>query len=281
MARRLLASGRPVVVYDPDTSAAETQTRAGATVATDVVDLAQQCAVLVASLPSADISEAVATEIATGLNGTGQAQQSRYFIDTTTSHPTSSRRAAATLQSVGINFLDAPVSGGRRGATDGTLSIMIGGPATAVEACRPVLETLGTTITHFGEQVGAGGYAKLANQIMVSLHHTALAEAFAFAREAGIDLEQLVPALQAGWAASTVLDVKAPKILSTDYSAIGTVGIQDKDLTYILAAAEDLQLDLPGSQLAKSQFAELINQGDAGLDQIALMKLYEPSNKGE
>lgn len=289
MANRLLQAGQEVVVFDLDPKACGELAKAGADIAPDAGSVAAASTVIVASLPSAEISEAVASEItehlrtAAGETDCGEQAGSeslavqKYFLDTTTSYPESSRRAAATLSAVGVTFLDAPVSGGRQGATDGTLSIMIGGPGTAVEACTSVLEVLGTTITHFGEQVGAGGYAKLANQIIVSLHHTALAEAFAFARDAGLDLAQLVPALQAGWAASTVLDVKAPKILAQDYSPIGSVAIQNKDLAYILEAAEGLGLGLPGSTLVKDQFATLLARGDGSLDQMALMHLYETS----
>lgn len=305
MAARLIRAGFDVTVYDPVPASTERFAGLGARVAASAAEVVRLSEVTVTSLPSADVLEAVASEVAAELGQGGSAaigdgatsrptdsgratgdsvasesvDRPKFLIDTTTSYPEASIRAAATLASVGVGMLDAPVSGGRQGATDGTLSIMIGGPSEALEACGPVLAELGTTITHFGEAVGAGGYAKLANQIIVSLHHSALAEAFAFAERAGLDLSQLVPALQAGWAASTVLDVKASKMIDKDYSPIGTVAIQDKDLTYILEAAKGLGVDLPASELVKDQFGGLLDQGFGGEDQIALLHLYSQEHE--
>lgn len=315
MAARLIRAGFDVTVYDPVPASTERFAGLGARVAASAAEVVRLSEITVTSLPSADVLEAVASEVADELGPGGSADigdgansrsansgpansgaansgpatndsvasesvdRPKFLIDTTTSYPEASIRAAAMLASVGVGMLDAPVSGGRQGATDGTLSIMIGGPSEALEACGPVLAELGTTITHFGEAVGAGGYAKLANQIIVSLHHSALAEAFAFAERAGLDLSQLVPALQAGWAASTVLDVKASKMIDKDYSPIGTVAIQDKDLTYILEAAKGLGVDLPASELVKDQFGGLLDQGFGGEDQIALLHLYSQEHE--
>jgi 2-hydroxy-3-oxopropionate reductase len=168
--------------------------------------------------------------------------------------------------------LDAPVSGGEQGAIDGTLSIMVGGTTEALERARPLLEVLGSKITHFGVDIGSGGYAKLANQIMVSIHLASVAEAFVFARKACLDLAQLVEALEAGWANSTVLQVKAPKILADDYSPVGTVTIQHKDLSYIMETAKDLGVDLPLSPVIKKMYERLIEAGEADRDQMALIR---------
>ena len=126
-----------------------------------------------------------------------------------------------------------------------------------------------------GEQVGAGGYAKLVNQIMVSIHLAGVAEAFVFAKKAGLDLKKLVPALEAGWANSTVLNVKAPKILAGDYSPVGTVRVQHKDLSYITRAMEALGMKLPLCPQIQAMYQKLIDRGQGGLDQMALIQIFE------
>ena len=173
------------------------------------------------------------------------------------------------------DIVDKVVSGGNAGAEQGTLSIMCGGPADAYERCLPVFQAMGKRITLMGEQVGAGGYAKLTNQIMVSIHLASVAEAFVFAKKAGLDLQKLVPALEAGWANSTVLNVKAPKILNNDYSPVGTVRVQHKDLSYILRTMESLDMKLPLCPQIHAMYQQLIDAGEDGLDQMALIQIFE------
>ncbi|MEZ5232541.1 MAG: NAD-binding protein [Acidimicrobiales bacterium] len=139
-----------------------------------------------------------------------------------------------------------------------------------------MLEALGSRITHLGAAVGAGGYAKLVNQIFVSIHFAAIAEGSTFAQRAGLDVEQLVPALQAGWASSTVLGVKAPQILDRAFDRpIGTVAVQHKDLRYINDTAAELGMELPFSSRLLGMYDELLAEGKAGLDQMALIELFE------
>jgi 2-hydroxy-3-oxopropionate reductase len=152
---------------------------------------------------------------------------------------------------------------------------MCGGPSKTFERCMPVFQAMGKRITLMGEKVGAGGYAKLTNQIMVSIHLASVAEAFVFAKKAGLDLEKLVPALEAGWANSTVLNVKAPKVLKNDYSPVGTVRVQHKDLSYILRAMKSLGMELPLCPQIHAMYQQLIDQGQDGIDQMALIRIFE------
>jgi 3-hydroxyisobutyrate dehydrogenase-like beta-hydroxyacid dehydrogenase len=234
--------------------------------------VARAAEIVMACLPSADVVEAVVRGKAGVLAGcrTGQV-----FVDMTTSFPAASQTVAARLAERGVEMLDAPVSGGNKGAQEGTLSIMVGGPAAVFERCRPVFEAMGRCITLMGERVGMGGYAKLTNQIMVSIHLASVAEALVFAARAGLPMDRLIPALEAGWANSTVLNVKAPKVLARDFSPVGTVRVQHKDLSYILRTGEELGVALPYCREIHAMYQRLIDQGKEGVDQMALIHLFE------
>lgn len=272
MCRNLLQAGFPLVVYDTDAAKVQALVDAGATAAESPAALAGAVDVMLACLPSAEVVDAVVSGPAGLLEGCREGQ---VFADHTTNYPPTSIKVAGLLAERGVQMLDAPVSGGRGGAEAGTLSIMCGGPRAAFDRLQPVFEAMGQRMTLLGEEVGAGGYAKLANQIMVSIHFMAIAEAFTFAAKAGLDMNELVPALQAGWANSTVLGVKAPAILARDFSPIGTVTVQHKDLTYITRAAEAMGLELPFCPQIKRMYETLIEQGKGGIDQMALIQLLE------
>lgn len=273
MARNLLRVAPSVTVFDVDAARTAELAADGAVVAPTPATAAAAADVVVLSLPGVEVVETVlfdADGVAAG------ARPGTIVVDTSTSVPTRSAEQAARLAERGIDLLDAPVSGGRAGAEQATLSIMVGGPAATLERARPVLEALGSRITHLGAAVGAGGYAKLVNQIFVSIHFAAIAEGLTFAQRAGLDVEQLVPALQAGWASSTVLGVKAPQILDRAFDRpIGTVAVQHKDLRYINDTAAELGMELPFSSRLLGMYDELLAEGKAGLDQMALIELFE------
>ena len=234
--------------------------------------MARKAEILVACLPNAEVVEAVVS----GKDGIlAGCRAGQVFLDMTTNFPDVSIAVAKKLEAKGVAMLDAPVSGGNTGAEQGTLSIMCGGAKDVFERCMPVFQAMGKRITLMGEQVGAGGYAKLANQIMVSIHLASVAEAFVFAKKAGLDLKKLVPALEAGWANSTVLNVKAPKILANDYSPVGTVRVQHKDLSYIARAMKSLGMSLPLCPQIQTMYQKLIDEGKGGMDQMALIQVFE------
>ncbi|MGE4086419.1 MAG: NAD(P)-dependent oxidoreductase, partial [Vicinamibacterales bacterium] len=173
MARNLLRVAPSVTVFDVDAARTAELAADGAVVAPSPAAAAAAADVVVLSLPGVEVVEAVlfdADGVAAG------ARPGTIVVDTSTSVPTRSAEQAARLAERGIDLLDAPVSGGRAGAEQATLSIMVGGPAITLERARPVLEALGSRITHLGAAVGAGGYAKLVNQIFVSIHFAAIAE---------------------------------------------------------------------------------------------------------
>jgi 2-hydroxy-3-oxopropionate reductase len=272
MSRNLLKAGFDLMVFDVDAAKVSPLVNEGAKAAANPAEMAARVDIMLACLPSADIVNSVVN----GKDGILQGcRKGQLFVDMTTSYPEASIAVSKKLESKGVEMLDAPVSGGDIGAEQATLSIMCGGARDAYERCMPVFRAMGRRITLMGEQVGAGGYAKLTNQIMVSIHLASVAEAFVFAKKAGLDLAKLVPALEAGWANSTVLNVKAPKILKNDYSPAGTVRVQHKDLSYILRTMDSLGMKLPLCPQIHAMYQQLIDAGEDGVDQMALIHVFE------
>jgi len=272
MCRNILNAGFPLVVNDVATAPMEALAKLGAATAASPAELAREADILITCLPNADIVE----QVVTGENGIlAGSTAGQVYVDMTTNYPPVSVALAERLAGHGIGMLDAPVSGGSGGAEAGTLSIMCGGATAVFDRCMPVFEAMGQRITLMGESVGMGGYAKLTNQIMVSIHFASLAEALVFAAKAGLDMKKLIPALEAGWANSTVLNVKAPQILARDFTPVGTVAVQHKDLSYITRSMEDMGIDLPFCGQIKAMYEQLIDQGKSGIDQMALIHLFE------
>jgi 3-hydroxyisobutyrate dehydrogenase len=168
-------------------------------------------------------------------------------------------------------MLDAPVSGGEKGAIEGTLSIMVGGEREAFERALPVFEAMGKKIVHVGPS-GMGQTVKLCNQIAGALNLLAMAEALVFGASMGVDLEKMVDAVGAGAASSWAIVNLAPKVLQRDFSPGFMVKLQQKDLRLALEAAAEENLPLPGTALVNQLFraVEADGQGDLGTQAIVL-----------
>src|SRR5580704_2123418 len=174
-------------------------------------------------------------------------------IDMSTVAPAAERAISARLKAKGVEYLDAPVSGGDVGARDGTLTIMVGGDAAAFERARPLFELMGKRITHMGAS-GAGQMTKLANQIAVALALEAAAEAIKFANGGGLDASRVVEAIGAGAAGSWQLSNLGPKIIAGDYRPGFFIKLIRKDLRLVAEAARESGLALPGLALMASMF---------------------------
>jgi 2-hydroxy-3-oxopropionate reductase len=196
------------------------------------------------------------------------------LIDMSTVRPDVARLVARAALARGVEFLDAPVSGGEQGAIDGTLSIMVGGPAETLLRVRPVLAALGKTIVHVGP-VGSGQTVKAANQLMVAGHLGLLAEAITFLEAYGVDTEAALRVLGGGLAGSTVLQRKGPAMLARDFTPGFRIALHDKDLGIVTAAAREAGVVIPLGAVAAQLVASLKAQGDGGLDHSALLKLIQ------
>jgi 3-hydroxyisobutyrate dehydrogenase len=174
-------------------------------------------------------------------------------IDMSTIAPAAERAIAARLKPRGVDYLDAPVSGGDIGARDGTLAIMVGGDAAAFARARPLFELMGKRITHMGAP-SAGQMTKLANQIAVALALESAAEAIKFARAGGLDASRVVEAIGAGAAGSWQLSNLGPKIVAGDYRPGFFIKLIRKDLRLVVEAALESRVALPGLALMASMF---------------------------
>ena len=192
-------------------------------------------------------------------------------VDMSTISPSSTREFAERLAQQGVAMLDAPVSGGSEGAKKGTLSIFVGGEASDLERARPVLESLGTTITHVGP-IGAGQAVKAVNQVILAGTYLGVAEGIVLALKAGLDVEQVVAALSGGAAQSWVLANRSGRMTENDYPLGFKVSLHRKDLGIGLAMARELGASLPVAALCEALEAGLIGQGHADEDMSAVAR---------
>lgn len=211
-------------------------------------------------------------EVILGPEGVIQAAKpGSLVLDMSSINPEVSKEIAARLAEKEVDFLDAPVSGGQIGAIQGSLAVMLGGEEAAFQRVRGLLEVFAKSVTHLGP-VGMGGYAKLANQIIVGVEMQALAEAFSLAEAAGLDFRELYEAIRYGLAGSQVLDQKINNFISGDFEPGFKIELHEKDLKNTLLAAEALGLSLPFTEQLRSMMLEMVERGEGGLDHSGLFK---------
>ena len=247
MARRLIGGRNRVRVFNRSAERARALAADGATVAADAAACAAGAEMVFIMVPDTPDVEATVAKIEAVL------KPGQIVIDMSTIAPAAERAISARLKAKGVEYLDAPVSGGDVGARDGTLAIMVGGDAAVFERARPLFELMGKRITHMGAS-GAGQMTKLANQIAVALALEAAAEAIKFAQAGGLDASRVVEAIGAGAAGSWQLSNLGPKIIAGDYRPGFFVKLIRKDLRLVAEAARESGLALPGLALMTSMF---------------------------
>ena len=234
-------------------------------------DVARRSEVVVSCLPDAPEVE----EVHLGPRGTIRAAApGTVLIDSSTIAPEAARSIAARVAEAGARFLDAPVSGGQKGANEGTLTFFVGGDADALERARPVLAAMGKRITHLGSS-GAGQLGKAANQIVVAGTLMAVSEGVAFAARAGLPMAPLHEALMGGAASSWMLDVLGKKMMDRDFKPAFAIKHQQKDLAIVLRTAREKGVPLPGTALVHQLLSALEAQGRGEDGTQALLTLYE------
>jgi 2-hydroxy-3-oxopropionate reductase len=271
MARNLLKAGYSLVVHSRSRGPVDEIVKTGATAAASPRDVAAQCDVLITMLPNSPDVEQVALGPSGILEG---ARRGLIFADMSTISPIVSQKVGKALEAKGVAMLDAPVSGGEKGAIDGALSIMVGGDKSVFERVLPIFQAMGKTITLLGP-LGFGGFAKLANQIIVAVNLTALAEALTLGKKAGLDRELLLTALAGGLAGSKCLDQKKPNYVSNTYNPGFKVDLHYKDLGLIMESARALGVPLPATAVVQELFNALRVKGRGGLDHSGVITLLE------
>lgn len=172
-------------------------------------------------------------------------------------------------------MLDAPVSGGQKGAVEATLSIMVGGRAALLERCLPILKCMGATIVHIGEEVGAGQVAKACNQMVVGVTIGVVAEALVAGAKAGVDPEKIRSALLGGFAQSRVLDLHGRRMLDHAFEPGFRIQLHQKDLAIATSMARAYGSAVPLSALTLELMNALAAAGEGGSDHSALVEIYE------
>ncbi|MFD1472704.1 NAD(P)-dependent oxidoreductase [Companilactobacillus mishanensis] len=196
------------------------------------------------------------------------------IVDMTTSTPTLAKELGEKAEKIGVNCIDAPVSGGDVGARDGKLTIMVGGSKETYNQLQPIFEIIGQTTHYFGPY-GSGQHAKMANQIMIAGTMTGLTEMFVYAKAAGLDLDSVLATLLGGGAQNWSLANYGPRILKGDYAPGFYSKHFLKDLRIALDESEKMGLDLPATKQAKALYEKLVDEKHLGDDGTqALVKLW-------
>ncbi len=273
MVRRLLAAGYPVVAHDLRREAMDAIRRDGAGTAGSPAGIARGSDVVITILPDGRAVE----QAVYGPQGlAGAMRPGQILVEMTSSSPGVTRRIAADLVPQGVRVLDAPVSGGVRGAVEGSLCIMAGGPADVLDACRPILECLGRDIIHVGDAPGDGDTAKTINNLLSATAIWSAMEAVVLGVKAGLAPERLLAAINRSTGRSYTTETKFDRyILPRDFTAGFTVGQYVKDLNICLDLADGLGAPMLLAALVRQAWAIAAHEGMADLDHTALVTLLE------
>jgi 2-hydroxy-3-oxopropionate reductase len=271
MSKNLLKAGHSVVVFDVAPAPVADVVAAGGTAAKSSNDAASQADVIITMLPDGPEVEAAVLGPGGILEG---AAKGSTVVDMSSISPVVAQKVGAACAAKGVEFLDAPVSGGEPKAIEGTLAIMVGGDAKTFEKIEPILKNMGASVTLTGP-VGAGNVTKLANQIMVACNIAAMGEALTLATKAGLDPEVVFNAVKGGLAGSNVLNAKAPMVISRNFQPGFRIALHQKDLRNALLAAESMKVSLPLTSTVQNVLMALMNDGKGALDHSAIVTFTE------
>ena len=197
------------------------------------------------------------------------------IVDHSTISPVATRNFAGQAAELGVEWVDAPVSGGSEGAERGTLAVMAGGPAEALSRATPFMEAYSSSIVHVGEEPGSGQMVKAVNQILVVVNQLAASEALLLAEAAGLDLRKTLSAVEGGAAGSWMLSNRGPQMIERDWRPGFTIDLQQKDLRLVLEAADEVGVSLPGVALVYQLYRGLQARNLGSEGNHALVKALE------
>ncbi len=240
MATHLVKAGQDVMVSDLNADLVKELCALGASSGT-YAEIAAECELILMILPTG----AIVRSVLFGENGVASAlTPGKVVCDMSSVTPGESQECFKRLKEIGVGFVDAPVSGGEPGAVAGTLAIMCGGEQADFDRLLPLFKIMGSSALLIGSS-GAGSVTKLANQIIVNLNISAVAEALVLATKAGVDPMKVYHAIRGGLAGSTVLDAKAPMMCARNFKPGGTIRVNHKDIKNVLATAHEIDVPLP------------------------------------
>jgi 2-hydroxy-3-oxopropionate reductase len=271
MARNLMKAGYPLVVYNRTASKADELVAAGARQVGSPREVAQSAEVIITMVADSPEVE----QIILGPQGVLESVKAgSVVIDMSSISPVVTKKIAAELAPKGAAMLDAPVRGGEIGAVQGTLSIMVGGDEAVFEEVRPILEKMGKSVVRVGE-IGAGGFTKLSNQIIVAAALQAIAEGMVLAQKAGVDIQRVYEAIKGGMAGGRTLDMKIPLLAQHKFEPGFKMDLHIKDLKNALLAGKSLGVPLPATGLIHELFTACSAQGKGQKDHSVIYSLLE------
>nr|WP_243098193.1 2-hydroxy-3-oxopropionate reductase [Serpentinicella alkaliphila] len=270
MAKNLIKGGYSLVVLNRN-KAVEELKALGAETATTSAELASKCDVIITMLPnSPEVKEVVLGEEGV-IEG---AKFGSVVIDMSSIAPLSSREIYAELAKKGVEFLDAPVSGGEPKAIEGTLAVMVGGKKEIFDKYYDIMKTMATSVVYVGES-GAGNIAKLCNQIVVAINISAVSEALVFAKKSGVDPQLVYRAIRGGLAGSTVMDAKAPMIMDRNFKPGFRTNLHIKDLNNVIETSHEVGVPLPLTSQVMEIMQAIKIDGCGTEDHSSIVKFYE------
>lgn len=241
MAKNLIKAGFKLKVFDLKADVVAEVAALGAEKGTSPAQVARYCDIIITMLPNSP----QVIQVLTGEDGVLQTvRPGSIIIDMSSISPVVAKKMYNAAAEKEVEMLDAPVSGGEPKAIDGTMSIMVGGKPEVFESVKDILLSMGGSAVLMGE-IGSGNITKLANQIMVALHLSAVSEAMVFAKKAGVDPERVYRAIRGGLAGSTVLDAKMPLILDRNFKPGGPIWMHTKDLLNVRDTALEIDAPIP------------------------------------
>jgi 2-hydroxy-3-oxopropionate reductase len=275
MARRLLGAGFSLMVHSRSAGPVDELVDAGAVRAGSASEAARVSGAVITMLPDTSDVELVML----GADGVASATlPGTLVIDMSTIDPEPTRRIADAFAADGVDMLDAPVSGGEQGAIDGTLSIMVGGDAAAVDRAMPMFRAMGKNVVHVGP-IGAGQVTKACNQLVVAATIEAVAEALVLAERSGVDPAKVRAALMGGFAGSKILEVHGQRMLDRAFDPGFRARLHRKDARIVLDAAQISDTPVPSFRVVSAQLDRLVEELDGGeLDHSALYTVLAPED---
>ena len=271
MAHNLLKAGYALVILNRHQSVTDELVAGGARVVEQPSEVAAQSQVVITMLPDSPQVE----EVLVGPNGVlAGAKRGLVVLDMSTISSVVTQRLAQQLAAHGVAMLDAPVSGGDKGAIAGTLSIMVGGDAEVFSRALPIFQALGKTIVHVGAS-GAGQIVKSCNQIVVALTIEAVSEALVLGSKAGVDPAKILQVLSGGLAANKVMELRGEGMRTHNFTPGFRVRLHHKDLGIALGAGRAYGVPLPVTALVDQMFASLEAGGHGDIDHSALVTHIE------
>ena len=275
MASNLVKAGFPVTVWNRTASKAESLVKQGAKLAANPRAVALQADVLITIVSD----PAALEEVLWGANGAIEGlRRGSLYIDSSTVSPDLARRVAKVCANRGVEFLDAPVTGGNWGAEKGELLYMIGGDAEVFDRAKPVLDVLGKKFFLLGPN-GAGQTVKLGMNLILAMQVDALAEALAVVTAAGVEGERLVEVLQSSMGRTALLDIKAPLMLKHEYKASFPLRLMQKDLRLALEMAREHGVTLPAAAAAYGTYTTVKDSSSDDPDYAGIMRFWDAKAK--